>query len=604
MNDRITRRHNIINQIRGVLRSTPPREPIILNQTIRDFLKSRQPYFIKSDDGQDVVIAPLNAVPIVTDPSIPRFSPTSNQLQSAIYSVDNTRPDNYRLDKDSPVASLILPPQTQYTCGCCWAVSVATSVSDGFVVTGAIRKQILMSWTELLSCSPSCKDASKCSTSAVVDSATYQPSLQCGGGNFTSAALWVKNKGIIQSLCMCYSWCSQSEKCKKGGGKTELESNPISLNSIIPACTSCITGCGMKDGLSFDSTSRFFLKDVISEYLDDKEQQDPSAISDHIAIVKDWILKKGSVVAGYVVFSNFISSKTFIDSQLNPDGVYLEAVDYSGSSQKRASKQWDVAGAHAVSIIGYCLSPVHWTLATTNRNDPAYTIDDKGMTMIPCWIVRNSWGPSWNRDGYFRIAMYPYNKSSQLDALVTITSGGVSYQAGGMIFLDTGVIDFVPPDATVNKNALNSSDIIDASRVRRNKELISQPPASQPPASQPPAVVSSKEDVKKDSSPTVVPIDDKEKSTTGGGLSTTWKIVITLLIIVIAAFIATMIYKNYKNKQQEQPASQPAAVSGYWPSSWQNYRTRWRQYWTQYWRTHPHGSPSYPRHSGYRPGQT
>ena len=57
--------------------------------------------------------------------------------------------------------------------------------------------------------------------------------------------------------------------------------------------------------------------------------------------------------------------------------VYEDLMYYTGGVYKHVSG--DIAGGHAVSIVGY---------------------DD----VAGAWIVRNSWGPEWGEGGYFRIA--------------------------------------------------------------------------------------------------------------------------------------------------------------------------------------------------------
>jgi len=80
---------------------------------------------------------------------------------------------------------------------------------------------------------------------------------------------------------------------------------------------------------------------------------------------KSVIAERGPVVAGMRVFSDFMRYRS---------GIY------------RKSRRATDSGGHAVCVVGY---------------------DDSQQ----CWIVKNSWGPNWGENGYFRIA---YNESDVL----------------------------------------------------------------------------------------------------------------------------------------------------------------------------------------------
>jgi len=75
------------------------------------------------------------------------------------------------------------------------------------------------------------------------------------------------------------------------------------------------------------------------------------------AAIKDWIATKGAVTGCFLVYNDFFAYRT---------GVYKHV---SGA----------LAGGHCVVIIGY---------------------DDAQS----CWICKNSWGPGWGDQGFFRIA--------------------------------------------------------------------------------------------------------------------------------------------------------------------------------------------------------
>ncbi|HEX4883612.1 MAG TPA: C1 family peptidase, partial [Casimicrobiaceae bacterium] len=75
------------------------------------------------------------------------------------------------------------------------------------------------------------------------------------------------------------------------------------------------------------------------------------------AAIKEWIATRGAVTGCFLVYDDFFAYQT---------GVYRHV---SGA----------LAGGHCVAIIGY---------------------DDAQS----CWICKNSWGPGWGDQGFFRIA--------------------------------------------------------------------------------------------------------------------------------------------------------------------------------------------------------
>ncbi len=96
------------------------------------------------------------------------------------------------------------------------------------------------------------------------------------------------------------------------------------------------------------------------------------------------IMNNGPVVAGYQVDRSFMSYK---------GGVFVQP------------QNMDVQGGHAVVIVGWGF--------------------DQGLGR-GYWIVRNSWGPQWGENGYFRFAWNPTNNKNDGRYLENMS---VSWQA-------------------------------------------------------------------------------------------------------------------------------------------------------------------------------
>ncbi|MEI7863496.1 MAG: C1 family peptidase, partial [Planctomycetota bacterium] len=78
------------------------------------------------------------------------------------------------------------------------------------------------------------------------------------------------------------------------------------------------------------------------------------------ASMKSWLTEKGALVTAFSVYNNF---KSFFASE--PNGVYRET-------------RWPRVGGHCVCCVGF---------------------DDNQA----CWIIKNSWGPFFGDQGFFRI---------------------------------------------------------------------------------------------------------------------------------------------------------------------------------------------------------
>ena len=99
--------------------------------------------------------------------------------------------------------------------------------------------------------------------------------------------------------------------------------------------------------------------------------------------MKDWIFSTGPVVAVMVQFDDFDKwGKHWITSnpgRPNPH-IYVPGAPMPGSGGPDKDPG-PIVGGHVVSIVGY---------------------DNAGP--VPFWICKNSWGDTWNGDGYVRIA--------------------------------------------------------------------------------------------------------------------------------------------------------------------------------------------------------
>jgi hypothetical protein len=283
-------------------------------------------------------------------------------------------------------------PTSQHACGSCWAVSIADTFSDCLVVSGAVNWSPNISATYLMSCLP------------------YGSLHQgCAGGNPAQVVRQLENTSIADTSCIDYSWCSGDEAlCKSVNSARHFDAKELAdrLNRNIPKPCGCFYGNLRKFLYKIDagSAKAFYITGQVST----KEFRNT---------VKTQILDHGPVVGGYVVLSNFVNGY-HTDPSVN-GGVYFDRADYAkakefpGRPLEFSDRQQLLAqGLHAISIVG-------WGVA------PNIQFDNDKSGDVPYWVCRNSWGANWGKTGgFFKCAMYPFNRIAQFDKQVQTSVGG------------------------------------------------------------------------------------------------------------------------------------------------------------------------------------
>jgi len=312
------------------------------------------------------------------------------------------------------------PVLNQGMCGCCYVVSTVSILAD--CINLRDKTHLYLSITDVLSCLPNCKtyvpdyemkcrqgNKDLCSNIFLANS-QENVSDQCSGGSPYHVCEYIAQKGVPindQGFDGDYRWCLTQDRC--GPQNHGVVSN-CDLNGLVPSC---------------DSTPRihhFFLQNP-RFYGIYQNQYSETALQQNQILIKNHILRTGPVIGQFLVYHNFMSGD-FVTPK-NPDGIYLDSQDYPNDSTIQGANP--LVGGHAVAVIGWGVGSVHSSLLPSTKKKTK-----NGMTRVPYWVCRNSWGTTWGDHGYFRIAVYPYNTISQFDVLRSFSN----QQVGGMIGFD------------------------------------------------------------------------------------------------------------------------------------------------------------------------
>jgi hypothetical protein len=296
--------------------------------------------------------------------------------------------------EDAAKKSIINKVPSQFACGSCWAVCIAGTISDCFVVSGATTWAPQISSTYIM---------------GILPTSIHQ---RCAGGNPASALEALVNYDLADTSCIDYSWCSGDEQiCKSVDSSNHFDANYLSetLNNQIPKNPAgCYYGNIEKWSYNIDSANSFNISETVR-------------IDTYRNTVRAHILDNGPIVGGFVVLQNFFKGQ-HADPTLN-GGVYFDRADYnnySGGNLSFYDNLTDQAsGLHAISIVGYGVA----------KN---IQYDNNKFGDVPYWHCRNSWGNNWGNCGFFKMAMYPFNQVSQFDQLVYTSLGG---PVGGVIMV-------------------------------------------------------------------------------------------------------------------------------------------------------------------------
>lgn len=276
----------------------------------------------------------------------------------------------------------LTPVQNQYNCGCCWAFACAAAINDNLVYQKMLSENPDISPSYLMSCD---NDNNKCK-----------------GGNPSSALSWIEENGIATNQFENFSWCSLNDKCTN----TNFNSSLSELNNLVPPCKKA------------PSNLKVFIKNI-SRPMNFKTDEE---IISNINFIKQKIMENGSLLGGIAVYDNMLQGN-FLHPQKNPSAIYLDKVNYHNFEYQK--EDFNLVGFHAITVVGWGNGKVHSSLLGKNDNT---------FVQVPYWIVRNSWSDAWGVDGYFHLAMYPYNKLCQLEKPLSLSTNDDF--VGGFLFFD------------------------------------------------------------------------------------------------------------------------------------------------------------------------
>lgn len=417
-----------LKKLRDKILKSPP--VMIIDSKVQSSLKPGE----QPPKGSFVIYPPMNTVV-----DFSRLTPSVKLSAGLEAQIEQTLPENFTL-KNFPG---ITPVPNQRSCGSCWAFATAGAINDVFVVEDYNKKisegesnpsvqNPDISPMYLLINYPGCREMSGCSYYP-----PYPDSHLCGGGNPADACMWISNRGISWNKCVNYDACENNPVCRGEDAQAHFKADFTQvLNRSLPS-----KGCYVSSKnhtlykITAPKRNSIDVNANINNLSSINYTVDKNLHKNVVTAIKNHIKTNGSCVAGYLVLKNFLlqpgrsfascltGSSNCSNFCKNPQGVYLDKVNYTTLTRDSVP---EMLGGHAVCVTGWGVGKVHKSLIDPSLNPQGLECVD-----VPYWECRNSWGPSWNTDGYFRIAMWPFNTISVMEINLMGIGGIITFRPAG-----------------------------------------------------------------------------------------------------------------------------------------------------------------------------
>ena len=242
--------------------------------------------------------------------------------------------------------------QNQGTCGSCWAMAATQMLADRLRIAG--QKDTPLLSTELV------KDCAPLALASAYEQYTDGGREKIGacsvGGMLSMACEFLTVWGTTAAQDVPYS---QTTFSGHDVGSCPRAPNGAKLYTAASGSATVVTEGvnGTKPATAAEQRAGGLSSGVIATNCTNMQHD---------------IMQHGPLAVTMTCYHDLVSSD--FDDSSYPAGVYVP------------DPSTGVDGGHSVTIVG-------WGVAT----------EEKSGASVPYWIVRNSWGVTWNGDGYFKI---------------------------------------------------------------------------------------------------------------------------------------------------------------------------------------------------------
>jgi hypothetical protein len=383
----------------------------------------------------------------------------------ALPTTDVLNPIDWSSSKNPKNTALTIPVSDQKQCGNCWAMSSTNVLTQRTIIQSILAGNQIGNNALLLQ--------PAVTTQCTPDYRTNLPNNKgCDGGSVYYAGKYLENSGGTPLKDNEQSWdsiCEQECPPKTFPSCSTLQSRfsstPVKAKS---GSTSILTAA--KDDASGDV-------DIPKTIINIKRALLGGPVLGQFFCSYDflygnstlWASTNGIYINGMYntldssnlnVFDRYYKSHSFGRS-IKPSGYGWADIDYSHNSPS----------AHAVEIVGW----------------------DRDSTFGDYWIIKNSWGPNWNGNGYFKYGMYGGGQTLNFLAKTNFPNN-ISVPNNSYIALDVPVSSVIKSSTNTNLQIIrqqggrNVNDLFGGAIYFEPKTLISSTPNYiEPPPDVPPS---------------------------------------------------------------------------------------------------------------------